>query len=73
MVLCMTVEKRSIYNLPNGFQAYYLSNASGQSIPEGPINIEKTGNAVSPLLTGFLAWVATAKASKMRQINCDHT
>ena len=44
-----------IFNLPNGLQAYYLSNASGKRLDEAPIEIVSNDRAKDPVVYNGLS------------------
>ena len=44
-----------IFNLPNGLQAYYLSDASGERLDEAPINIVSNTGARDPVVRNGLS------------------
>ncbi|RKU12990.1 hypothetical protein C6503_16470 [Candidatus Poribacteria bacterium] len=44
-----------IFNLPNGLQAYYLSNASGERLDSAPINIVSNAGARDPIVHNGLS------------------
>jgi mono/diheme cytochrome c family protein len=53
----------TIFNLPNGFQAYYLNTADGLRLDQGPTNIvQDPGGGISRSPTAFRAWAATRQA-----------
>ena len=43
-----------IFNLPNGLQAYYVTNASGFRLDDAPINIVSNPAASDPTVTEWV-------------------